>query len=155
MSSDAAQKTEPALASHFGVYALVLSDDRAHVLLIKKALGCYTGLYDLPGGTMEPHELLEETLCREVLEETDCAVTSFTQLGAFSTLYPFKKNGADHVLRHIAAVYLADISGTPRAHATGLDDSDGCVWVPVRDVTPENVAPFVIDALKAHAAKKT
>ncbi len=153
MSSNAAVQQKPALASHFGVYALILSDDASRVLLIKKALGCYTGLYDLPGGTMEPHELLEETLCRETREETDCTVTSFAQLGTFSTLYPFRRDGEDRVLRHIGAVYLASISGTPRLHATGLDDSDGCVWLPVGDVTTKNAAPFVTDALKAHAAK--
>ena len=36
--------------SHFGVYALILDRDRDCVLLIRKGLGCYTGLYDLPGG---------------------------------------------------------------------------------------------------------
>lgn len=153
MSSEAAQKQSPALASHFGVYALIFNADESRILLIKKALGCYTGLYDLPGGTMEPHELLEETLCRETLEETACTVTSFTQLGTFSTLYPFKKDGEDRILRHIGAIYRTHVSGTPRVHATGLDDSDGCVWLELADVTETNAAPLVIAALKAHAEK--
>lgn len=51
-------------ASHLGVYAVIPSADSKSVLLIKKALGCYTGLYDLPGGSMDEGELLEETLQR-------------------------------------------------------------------------------------------
>jgi ADP-ribose pyrophosphatase YjhB (NUDIX family) len=143
----------PVYNSHFAVYALVLNAAKDSALLIKKSLGCYTGLYDLPGGSMEPHELLEETLCREVLEETDCTITSFSQLRTLSTLYPFKKDGEDKILRHIGAIYLADITGTPRTHSTGLDDSAGCVWVPFKDITLKNSAPFVVDAVKAYAEK--
>src|ERR1700722_6114951 len=143
-------KTTPVYTSHFGVYALILNAEKNAALLIKKSLGCYTGLYDLPGGSMEPDELLEETLCREVLEETDCTITSFSQLCTLSTLYPHKKDGVEKILRHIGTIYTADITGTPRVHPTGLDDSDGCVWVPFTDITLKNSAPFVVDAVKAY-----
>ncbi|MDD9899746.1 MAG: NUDIX domain-containing protein [Alphaproteobacteria bacterium] len=136
--------------SHFGVYALILNEARDRVLLIKKALGCYTGLYDLPGGAMEPHELLEEAMRREVLEETDCTVETSEQLGAFSTLYPFEKDGQSITLRHLGVVYTATVSGTPLEHSDRGDDSHGCVWVPFDDVTNDNAAPFVVDAVKAY-----
>ena len=135
--------------SHFGVYALIPDAAKTSVLLIKKARGCYTGLYDLPGGTMEPHELLEETLKREVLEETGCTVTDHEQLETFSTLYQNTVEGNGLTLRHIGTVYRAGISGTPRADAGDLDDdSDGAVWVPVNDLSDKNAAPFVLMALK-------
>lgn len=143
---------EPTYQSHFGVYALILNPAKDSALLIRKTLGCYTGLYDLPGGTMEPDELLDETLCREVLEETDCNIATFAQLKTLSVLYPFEKDGQRIILRHIGAVYLADIVGTPRTHGTGLDDSAGCVWVPFKDITLANSAPFVVDAVKAYQA---
>lgn len=146
----------PALsyASHFGVYALILDRDKTHALMIKKALGCYTGLYDLPGGSLEPGELLEEALKREVLEETDCTLTRCRQLGTFSTLYPFRENnGEPKVLRHIGAIYLGEITGTPRAHANGNDDSDGCVWLPLSSLSRQNTVPLVMDAIEAYAKK--
>jgi ADP-ribose pyrophosphatase YjhB (NUDIX family) len=133
--------------SHFGVYALVFSAERDAVLLIKKALGCYTGLYDLPGGGMEPEELLEDALQREVQEETDCTVTSMKQLGAFSVLYPHKKEGQDVTLRHLGAIYECAITGTPREGSNGLDDSDGCVWMKVNELNEKNAAPFVLMAV--------
>lgn len=136
--------------SHFAVYAVILNDAKDKVLLIKKALGCYTGLYDLPGGTMEPHELLEDTLKREVFEETACTVTAHKQIGAFSTLYPFMRDGMHTTLRHLAAIYTADITGTPRETSDGTDDSGGCVWLPITEVTHANAAPLVLDALERH-----
>lgn len=134
--------------SHFAVYALIPDDRAEKILLIKKALGCYTGLYDLPGGGMEPHEMLEDTLKREVLEETGCTVTDHAQIGAFSTLYPFQKDGQDVTLRHLAVLYRAKVSGTPRETSDGTDDSAGCVWVGINDLSEKNAAPFVLTAVR-------
>lgn len=136
--------------SHFGVYAWIADAERAAVLLIKKALGPYTGMYDLPGGTMEPHELLEETLHREVAEETGCTVTKAVQMGAFCTLFPYAKDGQKRVLRHIGAIYAADVTGTPFETSDRADDSHGAVWVALDALTPANAAPLVLEALKHH-----
>lgn len=134
--------------SHFGVYALVFNPAKDSLLLIRKNRGGYKGRYDMPGGGMEPHELLEETLTREVFEETGCYITKAEQLGAFSILFPHNKDGEDVTLRHIAAIYIAEVTGEPRAHGTGEDDSDGCVWVPIKDLNDDNVVPLVLLALK-------
>lgn len=143
------------LLSHFGVYALILSPAASHILVIKKRLGCYTGLYDLPGGTMEPHELLEHTLLREVLEETSCTITNHRQLATFSVVYPFKRDGDDCALRHIGTVYHAEITGTPRETAEGTDDdSDGCVWLALEAANTANSAPFVLDAIALYLREK-
>lgn len=137
-------------ASHLGIYAFIPSPDKVQVLLIKKALGCYTGLYDLPGGTMDDGELLEETLKREVFEETNCTVTSYNHLASHSILYPFDRDNEHIILRHIGIIYLAEITGTPREHkSTGdHDDSDGCVWVPFSELHERNAAPLVLRALE-------
>jgi ADP-ribose pyrophosphatase YjhB (NUDIX family) len=128
--------------SHLGVYA-VATDGAGRMLLIKKGLGCYTGLYDLPGGGLEAHELPEEALAREVLEETSCTVAHAAQAGTWGVLYPFE----DIVLRHIGIIYRVKITGTPRAEA-GEDDSLGCVWIKPEDITEENAAPFVVRAAR-------
>lgn len=145
----------PSYESHFGVYALILHPENGDILLIRKALGCYTGLYDLPGGTMEAHELLEETLRREVLEETGCTVITARQLETLCVRYPHNKNGRDTVLRHTGCVYLAEVSGTPRESSDGTDDSNGCVWVPQAEITRENAAPFVLMALAAYTRRSS
>ena len=63
---------------HKGVYAIIKNDNQ--ILLIKKARGPYTGLFDLPGGSPEKDEAPEQTLIREVKEETNCDVASCTFL---------------------------------------------------------------------------
>ena len=52
---------------HIGVYGLLLKDNK--ILLIKKCGGPYDGKLDLPGGTIEFNEDIEEALIREFKEE--------------------------------------------------------------------------------------
>lgn len=133
--------------SHFGVYALILDQSKKSVLLIKKARGPYTGRYDLPGGSPEPTELLEETLHREVKEETNCDVKEARQIGGISARFHYKKDGEDALLRHLGVIYNVQVSGTPRTDSDG-EDSNGCVWLKIDSLNDKNTTPFVFEALK-------
>ena len=62
--------------SHKGVYAIIKKNNQ--ILVIRKARGPYTGLYDLPGGTPEDSETPEETLKREIKEETNCDLIAYS-----------------------------------------------------------------------------
>lgn len=147
--------TAPKYTSHFGVYALIFNEAKDSILLIKKVLGCYKGLHDLPGGSPEPHEHLHETLVREVFEETGCYVTDSYQLGAFSSLFPFiEVTGEPMTMRHIAAIYVATISGEPIGFVEKNSNSSGCVWMPIKDITAANTVPLARLALDALNSKK-
>lgn len=147
--------TAPKYTSHFGVYALIFNEAKDSILLINKVLGCYKGLHDLPGGSPEPHEHLHETLVREVFEETGCYVTDSYQLGAFSSLFPFiETTGEPMTMRHIAAIYVATISGNPIGFVEKNSNSSGCVWMPIKDITPANTVPLARLALDALNSKK-
>ncbi len=143
--------TAPKYTSHFGVYALIFNETKDSILLIKKVLGCYKGLHDLPGGSPEPHEHLHETLVREVFEETGCYVTDSTQLGAFSALFPFiETNGEPMTMRHMAAIYVATIAGNPIGYIEkNSNNSSGCVWMPLKDITAANTVPLARLAVEA------
>ncbi len=104
--------------THLGVYAVILDAAGERILLIKKRRGPYTGLLDLPGGTIEAEELLEEALRREVLEETGCVVVSLEQLRTESIIYK--------TLKHIGILYKAVVMGDPRIDGDG-QDSDGAM----------------------------
>lgn len=132
--------------THYGVYALVFDHPRASILLIKKALGAYTGLYDLPGGTPDAGETDLDTMKREVQEETGCTVVESRLLGRFETEFPWKDGNRDRVLRHISCVFLASVSGTPSPDPAG-GDSAGCVFVPLAGLSAVNAAPPVLAAI--------
>jgi ADP-ribose pyrophosphatase YjhB (NUDIX family) len=130
--------------SHFGVYALILDRAGRAVLLIKKARGPYTGMLDLPGGSLEDGELLEEALAREIMEETGCRLTTCQQIGAESILFDYtdQETNAPIRLRHIGVLYKASTGNPPRSEADGLD-SNGTLWLPLSEIAGQNVTPLV------------
>lgn len=133
--------------SHFGVYGLIYNKENDSILVIKKMRGPYTGMYDLPGGSPEIEELLEETLVREIKEETSCDVTEQTQIGGVSAIFEYEKDGNPWALRHLGVLFKAKITGTPREDSDG-EDAGGCVWLPVKELEEYEVTPFVRIAIE-------
>lgn len=64
---------------HVGVYGILIHENK--ILLIKKSRGAYKGVYDLPGGSIEFGEKVEEALKREFIEETGINLESQTFVG--------------------------------------------------------------------------
>jgi len=136
--------------SHLGVYGLILNSTKTKILLIKKARGPYTSLFDLPGGSMKDLELLEETLTREISEETSCQVVKATQLKTLSTLFNYQQDNVSCTLKHIAVIYdveiIADITGSINSKGDG-EDSLGCSWHDIKSLEAEKLSPIVKLAL--------
>ncbi|MGH6785774.1 MAG: (deoxy)nucleoside triphosphate pyrophosphohydrolase [Novosphingobium sp.] len=55
------------------VAAALIGSDGA-VLLQKRSTGAHAGLWEFPGGKVEPHEAPEDALCREIAEELGIAL---------------------------------------------------------------------------------
>ena len=140
----------PEMQSHIGVYGIIQSDDGARLLLIHKGRGPYNGLYDLPGGSLEDGELLENALFREIEEETACAVLSMKQSRTVCFLYPYKhlETGQEIILRHIGVLYTVMIEdgSTPSLTGDGID-SRGAEWVEINTLNETNASPLVLEAL--------
>ena len=128
---------------HKGVYGIIKKDNR--ILVIKKARGPYTGLYDSHGGSPEPGETPELTLIREVKEETNCDVVDYVFLEEktiiFSDFTP--QSGKTGVLQHTGILFQANVTGKPTKQGDGLD-SKGAVWICVDDLNSKNATPFVL-----------
>ena len=143
---------EKVIKTHLGVYAFITDKDNKNLLLIKKARGPYTGLYDLPGGTIEPEELIEETLEREIKEETNCDLVSCQQLITVDTKLDWDRTAEgkpNAIFKHIGILYCATVNGTPSTEGDGLD-SNGAVWIPLEDIISQKTktSPFVLKGLK-------
>ena len=130
---------------HKGVYAIIKNDNQ--ILLIKKARGPYTGLYDLPGGSPEAGETPEQTLIREVKEETNCDVEEYTFLEEKTIVFSnfTKASGKTGVLQHTGVLFVAQVTGLPTEQGDGLD-SNGAIWMPLNQLSSDNATPFALYA---------
>lgn len=128
---------------HFGVYGAIIKDGK--ILVIKKARGPYTGLYDLPGGSQEKGENYSETLKREIMEETGLDVIK-AENERFKSLIFSDFTAESHekgTLQHDAILYDVKASGDLQIDGDGRD-SNGAVWVDIASLTSENATPYAL-----------
>ena len=136
---------EDVTRAHLGVYGVIKKD--GHILVIKKARGPYTGLYDLPGGTPENNETPEETVTREIKEETNCDLTNKSNKRIKTILFNrfTKESGLTGCIQHTGIIFDVTVQGEPTTTGDGLD-SNGAKWVSMDELSPENASPFVLIA---------
>jgi ADP-ribose pyrophosphatase YjhB (NUDIX family) len=141
------------IKNHIGVYAIILNKAGNAMLVIKKARGPYTGMLDLPGGSLEDNETLDVALEREILEETGCAMTSCRQLGTERVFFEATDPQTGEPVRwqHIGILYHATTNDEPTVESDGLD-SNGTAWLSLADLMTSNTTPLVKLAIKAYDA---
>ena len=115
----------------------VLRDGR--LLLVRRA---DNGLWDIPGGRVEPGERVEDAARRELHEETSLSGGTLTLLGVFSGprhrhTYPDSNVVDSNVVDWVTVLFVSpDARGTARA----ADDAAGVRWWPLSDL-PANISP--------------
>lgn len=109
------------------VAALTLRAGALHVLLITRRFAPFRGRFALPGGFVEPGEMIEDAARRELAEETGVtgAPGIFTQLGAYGLAHRDPRGDT------LSVVYLA--IAAEFGEVTAGDDAATAEWVPVAD----------------------
>lgn len=104
-----------------GIGAVVLRDDQ--VLALRR----YDGRYALPGGSMRYGETCDQTLRRELREETGAEITVDGLVGVYSAPAPGRN------LRAVVIVYRCCWAGGGESKSTYEGQS---VWLPLDDLPP-------------------
>lgn len=122
------------------VAAGVLKDSHGRVLLMQRLPGKHlAGLWEFPGGKLEPGEAVEQALARELDEELGIEVRVAKPLISLPWHYPEKS-----VRLH--AWWIAEWRGEPRAR-----EGNPLRWIALRDIDPAAMPPAdapIITALR-------
>ena len=125
---------------HLGVYGLIIQNDE--IALIRKSRGAYTGKLDLPGGSIEHGEKVEETLIREIKEELGADVKDYELFDVDSVVVNWNYEGKDINMHHIGIIYKTTLHDyNLKSDADGLD-SLGASWYRISDLKEEDVSPL-------------
>ncbi len=137
---------------HVGVYGICKMEGK--ILVVHKTAGPYRNRYDLPGGTIEPNESVDQALTREFKEETGLEIVASKALGFSEFIVRYTLGDHSHV-QHIPLFFQVECktenNGTALAYS---NDTEGYEWVLLRDINEENSSPLVMKAkdVIAHAA---
>jgi len=126
---------------HLGVYGIATKGNE--ILLIKKAKGPYKGLFDLPGGRIEPGETIESALKREFEEEVAGKVVGLQFVCTAEYMCEYEDvDGVQKSSHHVGLYYTVDVEILNlKSQPDGLD-SDGAVWVEL-PLNKEMLAPII------------
>jgi len=117
----------PMLTVDAVVYAMV--DGRIQLLLIRRGIEPYKGLWAFPGGYLELDEELEAAAARELAEETGLTGVSLEQMHTFGTI------GRDPRGRTISVTYLGRVDADRMAVRPG-DDAAEVQWFDAEALPP-------------------
>jgi len=132
---------------HLGVYCVIFSPEN-ELALIHKKRGPYTGLLDLPGGSIEYGEDVENALHREIYEETGLILDQVILRNVISFNFKFEEEGDPANLFHLAIIYEASLPEKKPLTPTVADlDAEAASWVPLRKLEEGVVSPLVWNVL--------
>jgi 8-oxo-dGTP diphosphatase len=116
----------PAFAVTVDIVILTMSDGRLQVLLVRRGVAPFEGMWAIPGGFKRPNETLDEAASRELAEETGVdGAAVLNQFGAYGD------PGRDPRMNVVTVAYLAVlrdvgtvVAGTDAEHAALVPVSD-------------------------------
>ncbi len=116
----------PAFAVTVDMVILTMSDSQLHVLLVRRGVAPFKGMWAIPGGFKRPTETLDEAAKRELVEETGVDSASLlAQFGAYGD------PGRDPRMNVVTVAYLAVLRDVG-AVVAGTDASEAAL-LPVAD----------------------
>lgn len=128
---------------HYGIYGLWRHQGR--LVLVRKSRGPYAGLLDLPGGSPEPGESIEDTLARELLEETGAHLTGSSASRPFDLHITTDSSGRTIDVRHRGQIFEVQVTGDLLLDIVDQDVHGAVLAV---GLTTDQLSPLVLEALR-------
>ena len=125
----------PGTTRHVHVVGAVITRDGA-VLCARRGPGPQQGLWEFPGGKIEPGETPEQALAREIVEELGCTIT----VGAQVTTTTHAYDAVTVTLTTFHATIVDDREPHPHEHSE-------LRWVPAYELPTLDWAPADIPAV--------
>ena len=110
----------------------VIMDEQDRLLVVRRSKEPAKGTLDLPGGFSDCFETSEESVRREVMEETGLTVTESRYLFSLPNIYHF--GGLD--IPTLDLFFLCKVATTSGAKA--MDDAAEVLWMPWQEVRAED-----------------
>jgi 8-oxo-dGTP diphosphatase len=122
----------PAFAVTVDVVILTISEGHLRVLLVRRGVPPFEGMWALPGGFKRPTETLDEAARRELAEETGVdGAMLLSQLGAYGD------PGRDPRMNVVTIAYLAVLREV--SHVVAGTDAADAALVPVSDALDRTI----------------
>lgn len=100
------------------------------LLAVRRRYEPAAGTLDLPGGFCDIGETAEESVRRELLEETSLTATALTYLFSYPNTYHY--SGIDIPTQDLFFACNVANPSAIQAH----DDAAECIWIPLNQVDP-------------------
>lgn len=105
-----------------------------HILMVTRGLAPGKGLLALPGGFINPEELLEDCMLRELREETKLKVPTPVLRGNIKKTEVFDSPLRSSRGRTITNAFLIELPAGPLPKVKGGSDANKAQWIPLNEV---------------------
>lgn len=124
-----------------GAYGIVIQDFK--ILLTQKKSGPYKGLWGLPGGAIEFGETPEETLKRELMEESCIKVYKLEFLTIATSTGNYQDNNIPYSFHQVGLLYkILDWKACVRVLPEEEND-----WFELANIPQKELTPFALQAI--------
>lgn len=128
--------------------AAILTNKKGEILLVKRKLDPKKGYWDLPGGFLDLHETIEESMDREILEEIGIKARNLKYFTSTYDTYLF--NGFSSP--SIASIFIGEVGDEKIIPS---DDAEEAMFFAPKKIPFNKIAfPSLVLAIKKFLSKK-
>lgn len=133
-----------------GAYGILLREGKK-ILLTQKKSGPYKELWGLPGGKIEFGETPEQTLKRELLEETSLTCGFLEFLNILTATGEYLQEGVPYEFHQVGLIYKV-LNWTKQVTQVPEEETH---WFFLNDIKMKELTPFAKEAIRILSKGKT